>query len=301
MREGANLATIAPLPEADARPRRSALYLPGSNARAMEKARSLPCDVVILDLEDSVAPEAKTAARALACEAVRAGGFGAREVVLRVNGLDTPWGADDLAAAQVARPEAVLVPKAASPTDLAAYRSALGAEIPLWAMIETCPAIFALDAMGQASRAHGVDCWVIGGNDLVKEMRCRLDADRTPLLAALSMAVMAARAHGLPVLDGVYNDIPDLAGLARECEQGAGLGFDGKSLIHPSHLEAANRAFSPDPEALAWARTVDRAFDAPESAGKGVLKVEGRMVERLHLAQARRLIALADAIAAREA
>jgi citrate lyase subunit beta/citryl-CoA lyase len=298
MREGAQVATIAPLPANDARPRRSALYLPGSNARAIEKARTLPCDVVILDLEDSVAPEAKAEARALAAGAVRTGGFGARELVVRVNGLDTPWGADDLAAAAGVRPDAVLVPKVNSPEDIAAYRKALGPRTPLWIMIETCRAVFALDALGRASALEGVGGWVIGTNDLVKEMRCRPGAERGPLLSALAMSVMAARAHGLAILDGVYNDIPDLEGLARECAQGADLGFDGKSLIHPTHLEAANRAFSPEPQAVSWARTVAQAFDLPENAGKGVLKLEGRMVERLHLAEARRLIAVAEAIAA---
>ena len=289
------------MPAAAARPRRSVLYLPGSNARAIEKARTLACDVVILDLEDSVAPEAKAAARALACEAVRAGGFGPRELVIRVNGLDTPWGEADLAAAGEAAPDAVLIPKAAAPEDLAAGREALGAATPLWAMIETCRAIFALDALGRASGGEGVTAWVIGTNDLIKEMRCRPGPDRAPLLPALALSVMAARAHGLDILDGVYNDIPDLAGLERECRQGADLGFDGKSLIHPTHLAIANRAFSPEPAAVAWAHTVAEAFALDENAGKGVIKVEGRMVEQLHLAQAQRLIAVAQAIAAHEA
>lgn len=282
------------------RPRRSALYLPGSNARAIEKARLLPCDVVILDLEDSVAPEAKVAARALACEAVHMGGYGPSELVIRANGLDTPWGAADLAAAALAGPDAVLVPKAASPADLAAYRAALGSTVPLWAMIETCAAVFALGDLAAASAESGVEAWVIGTNDLVKEMRCQLGSHRQPLLAALSLAVMAARSAGIAILDGVYNDIPDLGGLERECVQGRDLGFDGKSLIHPTHLEIANRTFAPEPQAVAWARLVAEAFDSPESAGKGVLKVEGRMVERLHLAEARRLIAVAEAIAAHE-
>ena len=283
------------------RPRRSVLYLPGSNARAIEKARTLVCDVVILDLEDSVAPEAKLAARALACEAVRMGGFGVRELVVRVNGLDTPWGADDLAAVGEAGPDAVLVPKVASPADLAAYRAAVGPKVSLWAMIETCQAVFALGDLGAASTAQGVEAWVIGVNDLIKEMRCRPGADRGPLLPALALSVMAARAHGLAIIDGVYNDIPDLEGLARECVQGADLGFDGKSLIHPTHLEIANRAFAPEHAAVAWARTVVEAFDSPENSGKGVLKVDGRMVERLHLDEARRLIAVAEAIAAAQA
>jgi len=285
---------------ASGRPRRSALYLPGSNARAIEKARTLPCDVVILDLEDSVAPEAKSAARALAAEAVRLGGFGQRELVVRVNGLDTPWGAEDLLAAAEARPDAVLVPKVNAPADLCAYREALGPKTPLWAMVETCRAVLALGDLGGASLDEGVTCWVIGANDLVKEMHCRPGPERAPLRPALALSVMAARAHGLSILDGVYNDIPDLEGLARECAQGADLGFDGKSLIHPTHLEAANRIFAPPPAEVAWARTVAQAFDSPENAGKGVLKVDGRMVERLHLAQARRLIAVAEAIAARE-
>ncbi|HLZ74339.1 CoA ester lyase [Phenylobacterium sp.] len=280
------------------KPRRSVLYLPGSNLRAIEKARTLPCDVVILDLEDSVAPEAKLAARALACEAVRLGGFGPRELVVRVNGLDTPWGAEDLAAAGEAGPDAVLVPKVASPADLAAYRAAVGPKATLWAMIETCQAVFALDALGRASAAEGVEAWVVGVNDLIKEMRCRPGADRAPLLPALALSVMAARAHGLAIVDGVYNDIPDLEGLERESAQGADLGFDGKSLIHPTHLEIANRIFAPEAQAVAWARTVAAAFDSPENSGKGVLKVDGRMVERLHLDEARRLIAVAEAIAA---
>jgi citrate lyase subunit beta/citryl-CoA lyase len=296
MREGAQMAIAAP-----ARPRRSALYLPGSNARALEKARTLPCDVVIVDLEDSVAPEAKAAARALACEATRLGGFGSRELVIRVNGFDTPWGAEDLRAVAKVRPDAVLVPKVSTPGDVAAYRTALGPATRLWAMIETCRAVLALDALSAASAEEGVACWVIGTNDLVKEMRCRPGPDRAPLLPALAMSVMAARAHGLGILDGVYNDIPDLVGLERECGQAADLGFDGKSLIHPTHLEIANRVFAPEPEAVAWARTVAAAFDSNENAGKGVLKVEGRMVERLHLAEARRLIAVAEAIAAHEA
>ncbi|MDB5442367.1 MAG: citrate lyase beta subunit [Phenylobacterium sp.] len=283
------------------RPRRSALYMPGGNARAIEKARTLPADVVILDLEDSVAPDAKHAARALAVEAVKAGGFGPREVVVRVNGLDTPWGAEDLEAAAAAGPDAILLPKISAPEDLFACAGAVKGRARLWAMVETCQAIFRLDALGAAGRAHGVDVWVIGGNDLVKEMRCVPGEDRAPLAPALAFSVMAARAHGLVILDGVYNDIPNLAGLERECAQGRAFGFDGKSLIHPSHLEIANRAFSPPPDEVAWAHTVVAAYAAPENAGAGVIKVEGRMVERLHLAQAERLIAVAAAIAAREA
>lgn len=277
-----------------AKPRRSALYMPAANARAIEKARELPCDVVILDLEDAVAPDAKETAREQAVAAVKAGGFGPREVVIRVNGLDTPWGRDDLAAAAEARPDAVLAPKVSSAADVADYRAALPATQSLWIMIETCRGLFRLDELGE-----GVAAWVIGTNDLAKEMRCRLDAERAPLLGPLSLAVAAARAHGLVVLDGVFNGIDDDAGLERQCDQGAAFGFDGKTLIHPRQIEAANRAFTPAGEEVDWARTIVAAFDEPENAKKGVLRIEGRMVERLHLEEARRLIAVADAIAAR--
>ena len=284
-----------------ARPRRSALYLPASNAKAVDKARTLAADVVILDLEDSVAPNAKDAARDGALAALAAGGFGGREVVLRANGLDTPWGAADFAAAAEARPDAVLIPKISAVEDLASARAAVGDDIPIWAMIETCQSIFRLDALGAASRTTGVSVWVIGSNDLAKELRCPLTPERPGLMTALSLSVMAARAHGLSILDGVFNDIADADGLARQCAQGVGLGFDGKTLIHPSQLDAANRAFGPEPAAVAWALTVVAAFEAPENAGRGVLKVEGRMVERLHYTDAKRLLAVAEAIAASSA
>ena len=281
-----------------ARPRRSALYMPAANARAVEKARDLACDVVILDLEDAVAPDAKDLARQQAVEAVRAGGFGRREVVIRVNGLDTPWGADDLAAASTARPAAVLAPKVSSAADVAAYDAALTGETRLWVMIETCAALFALDAIAACAASSRLDAFVIGTNDLAKEMRCRLTVDRAPLLGPLSLSVAAARAHGLTILDGVYNGIEDEDGLARQCAQGSEFGFDGKTLIHPKQIAFANQAFSPAPDEVHWARIIVEAFDLPENASKGVLRVEGRMVERLHLAQARRLIAVAEAIAA---
>ena len=284
-----------------ARPRRSALYLPASNPRAVEKSRALACDVVILDLEDAVAPDAKLDARAGAVAAVDAGGFGHRECVIRANGLDTPWGADDLAAISAARPDAALIPKVSTVADLAAARAVLGPDIPLWAMIETCAAIFALDALGAASAGAGVSVWVVGSNDLAKELRCTPGVDRAPLMTALSLSLMAARAHGIAILDGVFNDIADLEGLGRQCAQGAAWGFDGMTLIHPSQVEAANFAFTPEPQAVAWARTIVAAFAAPGTGDKGVLKVEGRMVERLHLSEARQLIEVADAIAARDA
>jgi len=284
-----------------ARPRRSALYMPASNTRAIEKARDLPCDVVILDLEDAVAPEAKDEARSNAVAAAQAGGFGPRELVIRANGLDTPWGETDLATAGTAGADAVLVPKISSRQDLSDVRARLPRDLPVWAMIETCAAVFRLEALGAASRELGVTAWVMGTNDLAKEMRCRLTVDREPLQAALSLSVMAARAHGIAVLDGVFNEIADADGLARQCVQAAAFGFDGKSLIHPSQVGPANAAFTPEADAVAWARTVVAAFETPAAAGKGVLKVEGRMVERLHYDDARRLIAVAEAIAAREA
>lgn len=279
-----------------ARPRRSALYMPASNPRAIDKARDLPCDVVILDLEDAVAPDAKDDARRLAAEAVKTGGFGRREVVIRVNGLDTPWGRDDLAAAGAAAPDAVLVPKIAAASDLAAYDRGLGGATRLWAMIETCASLFVLDRI--AGAGGRLEVLVVGGNDLAKEMHCRPGVMREPLMGALGLTVAAGRAHGLGLLDAVYNDIEDDEGLGRQCRQGVEFGFDGKTLIHPRQVDAANAAFSPEPEAVAWSRTVVAAFDLPENTSKGVLKIEGRMVERLHLEEARRLIAVAEAIAA---
>ena len=283
-----------------ARPRRSALYLPAANARAIEKSRTLPCDTVILDLEDAVAPDAKLEARAQAVEAVRAGGFGDRELVVRVNGLDTPWGADDILALAAARPDAILLPKISRPEHLAPCAD-MASGVRLWSMIETCEAILRLDELGAASGDYSVDAWVMGTNDLAKEMRCRLTPERAPLHAALSLSVVAARAHGLTILDGVYNDIADADGFERQCAQALEFGFDGKSLIHPTQVEPANRAFTPEAEAVAWARAVVAAFADPEAAAKGVLKVDGRMVERLHLAEAQRLIAVAEAIDAKGA
>jgi citrate lyase subunit beta/citryl-CoA lyase len=280
---------------ATSRPRRSALYMPASNPRAIEKARSLDCDVVILDLEDAVLPEAKDAAREAAVAAVRVGGFGPREVVVRVNALDTSWGAADLAALAEGPPDAVLAPKITGPADVTAYASAFPGRI--WAMIETAPALFALDAIAGASPRLGA--LVVGLNDLAREMGARQTRERTPFFAALSLTVAAARMHGLAALDSVHNDIEDLESLAAACRQGADFGFDGKSLIHPSHLAICNEVFSPDPRELAWSRAVIAAFDAPENAGKGALRVEGRLAERLHRDQALRLIEIAERIEAR--
>jgi citrate lyase subunit beta/citryl-CoA lyase len=273
--------------------------MPASNTRAIEKARSLACDGVILDLEDAVAPDAKPDARDRAVEAVQAGGFGGRELVIRCNGLDTPWGADDLAAAAKAGPDAILVPKVSGPDDIAAYAAAIveaPARTSLWAMIETPAAVLALAAIAEASAGHRTTCWVIGLNDLAKAMGGRQTADRAPHLPILSLAVAAARARGLAILDSVFNGIDDPATLAIHCRQAADIGFDGKTLIHPSQIETANRLFSPDPAEVAWSRAVIAAFAAPENRRKGALQIEGRLAERLHLDQAERMVALAEAI-----
>lgn len=281
----------------NARARRSALYMPASNARAIDKARTLPCDVVILDLEDAVAPDMKAAARDQAVAAVTAGGFGARELVVRVNGLDTPWGRDDLAALAAIGADAILAPKVSSAEDVIAYDGPLLGKTRLWVMIETCQAVLDIGGIAASAGHTRLAAFVSGTNDLAKEMRCRPDATRTPLLASLNLTVMAARAHGLAVLDGVFNDIQDDAGFRRQCDQGLELGFDGKTLIHPSQVEVANAAFAPSSEEVEWAHIVVAAFAEPGAAAKGVLRVEGRMVERLHLDQARQVLAIAEAIA----
>jgi len=286
------------------RPRRSVLYVPGSNARALEKAKTLPIDGVILDLEDSVAPEAKETARTQVTAAVKAGGFGRREVFIRINGVDTPWHADDLAAAAHAAPDAILVPKVSTPgvLELIGRRlldMATDHRTRVWAMIETPLAVFnALAIAGQArdseSRLAG---FVMGTNDLAKDTRARIVPGRAPMLPWLSACVAAARVHGIDILDGVFNDIGDSEGFAAECRQGVELGFDGKTLIHPSQVAICNEVFSPSAQDVAWARQVIAAFDLPENKGKGVLSIDGRMVERLHAEMARRTVMIAEAIA----
>lgn len=283
------------------RPRRSALYLPASNAKAIAKARILPADIVILDLEDAVAPEAKEAARQAAVAAVREGGFGNREVAIRVNGLDTQWGADDLAAVAQSGADAILVPKIYGPADIDQYHAALSAapaDTQLWAMIETCACVSQLDAIAAKARSTRLSLFVMGTNDLAKEMRARLTPERTPFLPFLSMTVAAARAHGVALLDGVCNEFRDLDIFRAEAEQGLLFGFDGKSLIHPDQIAPCNEVFSPSADELAWAQAVIDAFALPENAGRGAIRVEGKMAELLHLEQARRLVAMAEMIAA---
>ena len=288
------------------RPRRSVLYMPGSNARALEKAKTLPADGVILDLEDSVAPDAKQAARGQVVDAVKAGGFGAREVFIRVNGVDTPWHADDLAAAAHAAPDAILVPKISNPEMLEMIGRRLldmgtDHKTRVWAMIETPLAIFnilsiAAEAKDSESRLSG---FIMGTNDLAKDTRARLVSGRAPMLGWLSTCIAAARIYGIDILDGVYNDIGDADGFAMECRQGVELGFDGKTLIHPSQIAPCNTIFSPSPEEVALARKMIAAFDLPENKSKGVVSIDGRMVERLHADMARRTVAIAEAIAER--
>ena len=283
------------------RPRRSALFMPASNAKAIAKARSLPCDVVIFDLEDAVAPELKAEARAAAVAALEEGGFGHREVVVRTNGIDSEWGMDDLAAMASTKVDAVLVPKVNSPTDIARYDEALKnahKDMQLWAMIETCASVGNLDAIAQCAHSSRMSLWIMGTNDLAKEMRAQLTPCRTPFLPFLSMAVAAARAHGVAILDGVCNEFRDLEAFEAETRQGLMFGFDGKSLIHPAQVEPCNAVFSPSEADLAWAQTVIDAFAQPENAGKGAIRVDGKMTELLHLEQAVRIVAVAEQIAA---
>ena len=286
------------------RPRRSVLYMPGSNARALEKARELPADGLILDLEDAVAPEAKAQAREAIVKALHNGGFGSREVLVRINGLDTRWWVDDLHAVAEAKPDAVLVPKISDPyqlQDLAARIVDMGTDphIRVWAMMETPLAMLkvaeiAAAALDSETRLAG---FVMGTNDLAKDTRARIVAGRAPMLPWLMSCVAAARAYGLDILDGVYNDLGNAEGFAAECRQARDLGFDGKTLIHPRQIEPCNEAFSPTAEEVELARKTIAAFDQPENKDKGVIQIDGRMVERLHAEMARRTVAIADAIA----
>jgi citrate lyase subunit beta / citryl-CoA lyase len=283
------------------RPRRSALFLPASNPKALAKARTLAADVIILDLEDAVAPEHKIEARAAAVAAVREGGFGRRELVVRTNGLTSAWGADDLAALAAVGPAAVLVPKVSSPSEVRAYDAALAAapaQTRLWIMIETCACVPLLHQIAACAADTRLAGFVLGTNDLSKEMRARLTPARSPFLPILTMAVTAARAHGLIVLDGVCNEFRDAAVVTAEAEQGLEFGFDGKSLIHPDQIEPVNTVFSPSPDQIAWAETVVAAFAQSENTGKGAIQAGGRMVELLHLEQAQQTLAVAKAISA---
>jgi citrate lyase subunit beta/citryl-CoA lyase len=286
----------------EVRPRRSVLYMPGSNARALEKARTLGADALILDLEDAVAPAAKAEARALVVAALARGGYGDREAVVRVNGAATPWGADDVAAAARSGADAVLLPKVERAEDVRGAERALDAagappSLRLWCMIETPRGILA--AAEIAAATPRLACLVAGTSDLVKDLRARHTPARTEVLASLSLVVLAARANGLAALDGVHLDLADDAGFEAACRQGRDLGFDGKTLIHPRTIDAANRLFAPAPDEVAAARRIIDAHAEAERAGRGVVVVDGRLVEALHVEEARRTVALADAIAAR--
>jgi citrate lyase subunit beta/citryl-CoA lyase len=284
----------------DFRPRRSVLYMPGANARALEKARTIPCDGLILDLEDSVAPDDKAAAREAVCAAATSGEYGARELTIRVNSIGTEWHDDDLRAASAAGPDAIVVPKVGSADEvrsLVAAMEAAGApaHTMLWAMVETPVAI--LDALSIAQASDRLGAFVIGTNDLVKELFAEHVPGRAPILPSLHTALLAGRAAGIAVIDGVYNDVRDTDGFLAECRQGREMGFDGKTLIHPGQVEGANEAFAPSEQAVADARAIVEAWDNRTS---GVVTVNGRMVENLHVESAQRTLQIHDAISARQ-
>jgi citrate lyase subunit beta/citryl-CoA lyase len=279
------------------RPRRSVLYMPSSNARALEKARTIACDALILDLEDAVAPDDKPAAREAACAAARSGDYGNRELTIRVNGLGTAWHDDDLAAAAKAGPDGIVVPKVDSADEVRSLVAAIEAagapeHTRLWAMVETPGAIFNVREIAAASPRLAV--LVMGTNDLVKELYAEHVPGRAPLLTSLSLALLAARASGLAILDGVYNDVKNLDGFLAECRQGRELGFDGKTLIHPGQVEGANEAFAPSEQAVEDARGILAAWEARDS---GVVTYNDRMIENLHVESAQRTLAIAEAIA----
>jgi citrate lyase subunit beta/citryl-CoA lyase len=281
------------------RPRRSVLYMPSSNERALEKAKTIPSDAIIFDLEDAVAPDAKPAARQAACAAVTSGGYGRRELIIRVNGIGTEWHDADLAAASAAGPDVVLVPKVNSADEvrgLVAAMAAAGApeDTTLWAMIETPIAM--LNALSIAQASPRLTGFVMGTNDLVKELYAEHVPGRQPVITGLGLALLAARAAGIAIIDGVYNDVKDTDGFLAECRQGREMGVDGKTLIHPGQVEGANAAFAPSSQAIDDARGILEAWDA--GAGKGVVTHNGRMIENLHVESARRTLAIADAIAA---
>ncbi|WP_423918187.1 HpcH/HpaI aldolase/citrate lyase family protein [Candidatus Poriferisodalis sp.] len=280
------------------RPRRSVLYMPAANARALEKARSIDADALIFDLEDAVAPDAKESAREGACAAASSGEYGYRELTIRCNGLDTPWGRDDIAAAGAAAPSAVVIPKVSGAADLAAVAGLLEAagapeSTRIWAMIETPAGIANAREIASFDRTDAV---VMGTNDMAKELRATITPDRAALVPHLATCLVAAREAGVSALDGVYNDIRDADGFAVVCRQGANLGFDGKTLIHPSQVEPCNEAFSPSLDELDFHRRVMEALEVAVAEGRGVVTVDGKMVQNLHVDEARRAIALADAI-----
>lgn len=281
------------------RPRRSVLYMPGSNARALEKGRSLPADGLILDLEDAVAPDAKATARDTIAQTLAAGGYGGRELIVRVNGLNTPWGYDDLRMAAASGADAVLLPKVESADAVRQAEAVLrAAGAPagqtIWCMMETPRGILNVKEIAGASPAVGA--LVLGTSDLAKDLHAAHTAQRLPMITSLGLCLLAARAYGLAVLDGVYLDLNDDEGFAASCRQGRELGFDGKTLIHPKTIAACNAAFAPDADEIAQAHRIIAAHAEAAAAGKGVVLVDGKLVENLHVENARRLVALAEAI-----
>lgn len=281
------------------RPRRSVLYMPGANTRALDKARTLPADALIFDLEDAVAPDAKEAARTNVVAAAWSKAYGKREIAIRCNGLTTAWGEADVAAIATSGADAILVPKvesAAEVTHVVSLLDAAGAppDLGVWAMIETPKAILRVEEI--AGSHPRLALFVMGTNDLVKDMRARHTPVRLPLLTALGLGILAARAYGLTVLDGVFNDIQDAAGFRAVCQQGLEMGFDGKTLIHPSQVEPCNEVFAPSAAELEMAGRIVAAFRQAQAEGKGVVTVDGRMIENLHVEQAERALALASAI-----
>jgi citrate lyase subunit beta / citryl-CoA lyase len=287
------------------RPRRSLLFMPGSNARALEKGRNLPADGIILDLEDSVAPDAKAIAREQIAKAVAAKGFGKREVLIRVNALDSPWWIDDVTMAGTARPDGILFPKVSSVGDLKTIADRLSglkadASIRVWAMIETARAVLHAEELAAASRDPGMRLsgFVFGPNDISRETRIRMQPGRAAMIPMITHCILAAHAYGLEILDGPYSDFSNVDGFGQECAQGRDLGFDGKTLIHPGQIEACNAIFTPAAEEVAQARKIIAAFERPENASRGAIQIDGQMVERLHADMARRTIAIADGIAA---
>jgi citrate lyase subunit beta/citryl-CoA lyase len=289
-------------PSAALRPRRSVLYMPGANERALEKAAGLPADALILDLEDAVAPDAKADARERVCEAATSGRYGAREVAIRVNSAGTAWHDDDLRAAAAAGPDAVVIPKVDSAATVHAVEKALEAggapeRTAIWAMLETPVAM--LRAEGVCSASPRLTVLVMGTNDLAKELQAEHVPGRRPLLTGLGLALIAARATGRVILDGVYNDIKDAEGFEAECLQGRQMGFDGKTLIHPSQLEPCNRVFAPAAADVERSQRIIEAFEQAQAEGRGVVTVDGRMIENLHVEQARRTLALHEAITSR--
>lgn len=284
------------------RPRRSVLYMPAANARALEKAKTLAADALIFDLEDAVAPDAKSTARTQACGAAKAGGYGKREIVIRANGLDTSWGLDDIAAAAQSGADAILIPKVESAAQVNAAEAAMAragapAAMQLWCMVETPLGVLRAEQVAASSPRMTV--LVLGTSDLTKDLRARHTIDRLPMQASLGLVLLAGRAHGKTVLDGVHLDLDDEPGFVAQCEQGLAMGFDGKTLIHPKQVEPCNQVFAPKPEEVTLAGRIIAAFAEAERAGKGVVLVDGKLIENLHVENAKRTLAIAAAIAAK--